>query len=112
MPLIDRLVSAAPTGRKFNPAYSTLMVNGLRAPAWTSANYTALANEGFVQNVDVYSCVSVLASSFGGIPWILNKRQKSGPKRIDDHDIVTLLRKPNPQQGGASFLESVYAYRQ
>lgn len=115
--LIDHLVQrgAGPTGLKYNPAYGAVMIANTKAPTWTSANYTALANEGFVQNTDVFACVSLRAKAFGGVPWLVLQKRKGGgePKEVGpDHPLSKLIRKPNSMEGGATFFEKCEAFQQ
>ncbi len=110
MPLLAKV--ARPREQKFNPAFGAILTSGLRAPAWTSANYTALANEGYVQNTDVYACVDVKAKAFAGVPWkVLRRRRKADPEELPDHPLAQLIKRPNESEGSSAFFEKASAFQ-
>lgn len=67
-----------------------------------SAFYSADARE-YISNPIVYRCVKLIATSASHVPLIV--MTKNGGKRIrnDNHICARVLRRPNPQQGGAEF---------
>lgn len=100
--------------RRFTKASATTRaVVGLMLgrPVWTPVNYEKLAKEGYRQNVYVMSCVRLIATSCAGIPWLLYKRGRKGQwDEIETHPLLDLLKRPNPEQGGARFFETVVSY--
>ena len=78
-------------------------------PVWTPRRYDALSEEGYMRNVIVYRCVTLIARSAASVPW-----QLSNPKKkqiLSTHPLLDLLHHPNPRQGGAGFIESVLSYK-
>lgn len=75
-------------------------------PKWTPRRYDSLAEEGFRKNVIAYRCVMMIATAAAAVPWLV---YDSTGNELDQHDLLDLLRHPNPSQDGVSFLESVYA---
>ncbi len=67
-------------------------------------------DEGFERCVTVYSCVMEIARASAGIPWLLYQRRNK--KEIEDHPLLSLLRRPNPWEGQAAFIEKLVAYLQ
>jgi HK97 family phage portal protein len=112
--LIDRIARGARNiSTKFNPAMGAIVIQGMRTPAWTSANYHSLAREGYTQNVDVKACIHLIASAFAGAPWIIqSKKGSSKPKLVESGPLVDILTRPNPRQGMGSFMENVAAYQE
>ena len=87
---------------------STLIAyNGVGRPVWTPKRYDRLAEEGFGRNVIVFRAVNLIAKGAASVPWKLYK----GREELHDHPVLDLLHHPNPQQGGAAFIESVLAFK-
>lgn len=81
----------------------------------TPANYENFAKYGYSKNLIVYVAISKIATSCAGIEWCLYKKPKTrkGKKvEIEDHPLLTLMRKPNPEMGLATFTENVVAYKE
>lgn len=77
---------------------------------WTPRDYEKLAQEGYVQNVAVFGSVREITAGFKSLQWQLFSKSRNKKVEITDHPLLTLLKKPNPQQGGASFAESAAGY--
>src|SRR5574338_196682 len=73
---------------------------------WTSRDYMALAREGYARNAIVYRAVRMIAESIGSLYFVLY----DGAAERDTHPLLDLLRRPNPRQDGASFLEAVASH--
>ncbi len=102
--------SAAPAvcERKASLAQSLVAVTRPGAPVWTPRDYASLARAGFERNVIAYRCIRLVAEAAASTPLIV----KSGDDTLADHPLVSLLRRPNPEEGGAALLESFYGYLQ
>src|SRR5215207_2360204 len=77
-------------------------------PSWTRRSFPALAQEGFARNPVVHRCVRMIAEAANRVPLVAVE----DGKRLGDHPLLTLLRRPNPHQSGSELLEAVYAYLQ
>jgi HK97 family phage portal protein len=97
---------------KANPVNRSLIVMGLNGPLFTSANYAAMANEGYVLNADVYACVKEITTAAKGIKWKLY--QGSGPNRkpLEDHPLLDLMRRPNEKMGWGAYFEQYIGFLQ
>jgi len=73
---------------------------------WTPRDYAALAREGYARNAVVYRAVRLIAESVGSLCFVLYE----GAAERDAHPLLDLIRRPNPRQDGASFLESVASH--
>jgi HK97 family phage portal protein len=73
---------------------------------WTPRDYAALAREGYARNAIVYRAVRLIAESVGALCFVLYE----GADERDSHPLLDLIRRPNPRQDGASFLESVASH--
>jgi HK97 family phage portal protein len=73
---------------------------------WTPRDYAALAREGYARNAIVYRAVRLVAESIGALSFVLYE----GAAERDAHPLLELIKRPNPRQDGASFLESVASH--
>ena len=71
-------------------------------PRWTPRGYAPLAREGYARNAIVYRAVRMIAESIGSLYFVL---YDGATER--EHPLLDLVRRPNPRQDGASFLEAV-----
>src|SRR3569832_1342834 len=89
---------------------STQVLMALRElgdPTWTRRSFPALAQEGFARNPVVHRCVQLIAESATRVPLVAVEEGK----RLNEHPLLKLLRRPNPHQSGSELLEAVYAGR-
>jgi len=89
---------------KNNRLYARMMTN--TQSGWHSFDYSTLSKIGYENNVIVHRAVTLIARSIAGIPWHLYK----GTEQIINHPLLSLLHKPNPNQGGNVFIESIVSY--
>ena len=75
-------------------------------PRWSPRDYAALAREGYMRNAIVYRSVRLIAESIGSLNFILYENDAER----DTHPLLDLIRRPNPRQDGASFMESVASH--
>src|SRR6478736_7664043 len=83
-----------------------ISLEGGGRPRWTPRDYTALAREGYARNAIVYRAVRLIAESVGSLSFVLYE----GTAERDAHPLLDLIRRPNPRQDGASFLESIASH--
>ncbi len=94
-----------PEKKSFNPRPS--MVSGVSSrPLWAPRNYQSLIQEGYMSNVIVYRCVSLISRGIASVPWCLFQ----GDKPLSHHPLLDLIHHPNPRQSGAGWMESVVGY--
>ncbi|MFN9111911.1 MAG: phage portal protein, partial [Bacteroidota bacterium] len=72
----------------------------------TPKRYEDLCHEGYRQNVIVFRCIHLIARSAASVPW----RLLCNGQQLQDHPLLDLMHRPNPRQGGAAFIESLFAY--
>ena len=98
---------------KYNPIMRSMIMFLSRSPIWSSEDIIKLTKEGYQNCYVVYACVKQIVDAAGGIPWKLSKRPTSkGAKieRIDDHGLLNMMKRPNPQDGGAAFIKNTLAF--
>lgn len=79
------------------------------SPIYGRRDYAFLTREGFEKNPTVFKSIMLVAQSCSGIPWKLYQKG-SKTREIDDHPLLTLLKKPNPMHGTGSFFEELVTY--
>ncbi|MEM6415000.1 MAG: phage portal protein [Pseudomonadota bacterium] len=128
MPLINRLIparvptpdptaSASATGNdgaelppdvKASAAKPLIAMTAPAQPIWTPRDYGSLARAGFERNVIAYRCVRLVAEAAASAPLTVT----TNGQPFTHHPILSLIKRPNPFEAGASFLESVYGFIQ
>ncbi|HZP70799.1 MAG TPA: phage portal protein [Pseudolabrys sp.] len=88
------------------PIMSLIALEAGARPRWTPRDYAALAREGYTRNAVVYRAVRLIAESIGSLCFVLYE----GVAEREDHPLLDLIRRPNPRQDGASFLETVVSH--
>ncbi len=74
--------------------------------SWTTGSYSGLAREGFMRNPVVHRSIRLISEASAAIPWLLFE----GNAEHDTHPLLDLLNRPNPQNAGSSFFESLYGH--
>jgi HK97 family phage portal protein len=87
--------------------YIMLQFTGQSEGVATRRNFAQYAEEAYRKNVVAYRAISVVARGAAFIPLKVKIGERDAQPT---HPLVRLLRRPNPWQGGASFIESVVAY--
>lgn len=93
-------------------ARSMVMLLG-GSPIWSSEDIIKITKEGYINCHVVYACVKQIVDAAGRIPWDLFKRpisEGSKKEKIEDHGLLNLMRKPNPQDGGTAFIKNTLAF--
>jgi HK97 family phage portal protein len=82
-----------------------LALQGQGRAQWTPRDLAALAREGYMKNAVVYRAVTMIAEAAASVPILAYRGEAEAP----DHPLLALLARPNRRQGGAEFLETLYA---
>jgi HK97 family phage portal protein len=88
------------------------IVRGLPEAVWAPRDYVTFSREGYQQNPWVYACVTEIARGIAGIPWRLYRGTggRDALREIEDHPILRLLRRPNPEQGYSAWAEQLVSF--
>lgn len=73
---------------------------------WTPRDYAALSREGYVANAIVHRAVKLVAESAASVSFIAYE----GAEAREPHPLTDLLKRPNPRQEQAAFLEAICAH--
>jgi HK97 family phage portal protein len=105
--LFTRLLGGRPAIAE-TKSVQLMALRDLGNPDWTRRSFPALAQEGFARNPVVHRCVRMIAEAANRVPLVAVE----DGRRLGEHPLLTLLRRPNPHQSGSELLEAVYAYLQ
>jgi HK97 family phage portal protein len=75
---------------------------------WTPRRFDALIREGYEQAVWAYACVGWITRLAKDTRWIVFVNDEEA----DRHPLLDLLKRPNPQQGGSAFIESIVGFNE
>jgi HK97 family phage portal protein len=78
----------------------------LRRPVWAPRDYRTFADEGFRQNPIVYRSVAMIAECAAYVPLLLY----AGEQEIEAHPLKDLVRRPNPNETWAGFMQRLVGY--
>jgi phage portal protein BeeE len=92
--------------KKQSQARTLIAVTTPGQPVWTPRNYAALAKAGFERNVIAYRCIRLVAEAAASAPL----RVVDNGAVMSEHPLIALLAAPNPEQSGATLLETLYGY--
>lgn len=96
--------------QKSYSANSAFMIPAGQA-VWMRRDISKFADEGYRRNVVAHRAVSMIATAAASVPWKLTERRARSHRIIETHPLLTLLKQPNPLQGGTELCEALYAYR-
>jgi HK97 family phage portal protein len=68
-------------------------------------NWRELANKGYMENPDIFACISLLQKTCAGID--LHLYSLDDDKEIDKHPLINLIRRPNPEQSYQAWMEDI-----
>ena len=106
MGLFDRFFKTEekPTQRKEAPK---VMFNKLDAySSKTNRRYKDYAKDGYQENAIVHRCVQLISNSASAVDLCVY----SGDTKLDNHELISLLARPNPLQSGVEYFASLYSY--
>ena len=106
--LFTRLLGGRSPVAESKSAHVLVQLRDLAAPDWTARSFAALTQQGFGRNPVVHRCVRLIAEAANRVPMVA---MEDG-KRLSDHPLLTLLRRPNLHQSGSELLEAVYVHLQ
>jgi HK97 family phage portal protein len=89
--------------QKQSRAARMLAMHAIGMPVWTPRNYTELTRQGYERNAICYRAVRMIAEAAASVPWLAFE----GREEIATHPVLDLIRRPNPFDTSASFLEAL-----
>lgn len=98
-----------PAGIKASAGARLLVQLGLGNVQFTPRRTDALADEGYRRNIIVYRCVRLIAQNAAAVPWLLFRKGRTANTELASHEVLNLLTRPNPSQGGAQLFEALFS---
>ena len=77
---------------------------------WTPRDYASFAEEGYQKNVAVFSSINEVTKGMKSLQWQLFSKRGEKNTEITNHPLLSLITQPNPNQGGASFVEAAIGF--
>ncbi len=77
--------------------------------SWFKKSDKSYIEEGYLQNVIVHRCVDEIANNLATLDWVLFD---SNGEKIEDHELLDLIKRPNPIQGQAAFFQELQTFKQ
>jgi len=96
--------------KKASTTGSMLVQFGNHVPHFTPRQYDRLSDEGYRKNIIVYRCIKLISQNASAVPFIVYQGSGADKKELSEHPLIDLLKRPNPNQGGMEFFESLYAH--
>jgi HK97 family phage portal protein len=90
--------------RKASATGAVVAFQGAGRVAWSPRDTVSLARTGFAGNPVGFRCVKLIAEAAAALPLVLQDHEC----RYATHPVLDLLNRPNPAQGKADLLESLY----
>jgi|TARA_R100001463_G_scaffold55856_3_gene107668 HK97 family phage portal protein len=85
----------------------TVMINRLEAYMGKSTRkYKEYAKEGYQDNAIVHRCVKLISDSASAV----KIKVFDGDIELENHELISLLARPNPLQSGGEYFASLYSY--
>ncbi len=90
-----------------------LMVSGAGGGGaiWTPKRYDTFARETYMKNVIAFRCIDEIAKGAASVEWNIYTRDGKGRrKKIEDHSLIELMKRPNPNEGFPFLMIKSVAY--
>ena len=77
--------------------------------SWSGRNYTKFADEAYIRNVIAYQSIAKIALAAASVKFKIKKLNTVLDQNF--HPLGSLLRSPNPAQGGTELFESIFSFK-
>jgi HK97 family phage portal protein len=72
----------------------------------SNRKYRDYAKEGYQENAIVHRCIQLISNSASSVKIDVF----DGDTKLDNHELISLLQRPNPTQSGIEFFSSMYSF--
>ncbi len=98
--------AAVAPARKSHSTGLIAAFGGLSGAQWSGRSYGTLAREGYMRNPVAHRAVRMISEAAASVPWVLF----DDGRELDDHPLLSLLARPNPQRSGTELMEALYGH--
>lgn len=102
MSWLDRIL------RKESAVGRLMAASFLGRAVFPKRNFATFAKEAYQLNSVAYRCIELVSTSAASVPWLLYNEETE--EEVPKHEILKLLRRPNPMQSGKELFTAAYAY--
>ncbi len=89
---------------KSSSQFGTIGFNSASWSGQSAQNFQKYAIEAYLKNVIAYRCIDEISRSIASVPWrVFRKTNNDKKELVEDHPVNELMKRPNPNQGGAMF---------
>ena len=78
---------------------------------WNKENLEKIAKEGYQNCYAAFACINLIVDAAGPISWELFRKPQganSKKEKIEDHGLLNLIKRPNPDDGWAAFIKNTF----
>jgi len=83
-----------------------VVINKVNATYNQNRKYKDYAKEGYEENAIVHRCIQLISNSASAVKIDVY----DGENLLENHELISLLKRPNPLQSGVEFFASLYSY--
>lgn len=100
----------APLTTKASTTEPFVIMSIASTAVWTPRNYKQLAEEAYTRNPVAFKCIREIATSAAQAVLVVKERRGSDLMEAPTSPLAQLLKRPNPGQGLATFLEATTSF--
>ena len=83
-----------------------VLMNYVSSTHYRKDDFQSYSKEGYQENAIVFRCVNEIANGAAAIPF----RAYQGEIELEQHPILSLLKRPNPLMAGVEYFQALYSY--
>jgi HK97 family phage portal protein len=107
MGILDNIRQAfLPTQFEVKEAPKVYISGGSMFSGSKKNGFKDFATEGYQENAIVFRCINEIANGAASIPF----KVFQGDNELEQHPLISLLKRPNPTQAGIEYFQSLYSY--
>jgi len=93
------------------PIYADPSLSHGTGPQWQDWSVKNAIKEGYKAHYAVYAVSTKLADCVKQVPWVLKRKTKDGFDVVDKHELVDMIRQPNPEEEWSTLNEGVDIFK-
>jgi HK97 family phage portal protein len=94
----------APAKKSAGTSSLTLIANAVQASGSQPLSFQHMAAHGFMSNPIAHRAIRLVSETASAVDWLLY----DGEREIEEHEWLSVLKRPNPQMAGPDFFETLY----
>ena len=94
------------TSQKASAAAPAIAGFNVGQARWTDRRYDKMTDEAYRRNAVAFACVKRIATGCASVPLKLKRKKRV----VEEHEALSLLKRPSPRISGRKLFEAMYAY--